>query len=133
MRWVTEKLVVAPASSMLSVLMLVLLCATLIAVLYLTWRVIKMAQISFTVNIVISPAAQALAAVSDPLNLTGTVGQAFTAALASNVQGGTPPYTLVITGNLPVGLAADASGNITGTPTTSGTTTLSVGVTDAGA
>ena len=92
-----------------------------------------MAQISFTVNITINPAPQPLAAVADPLNLTGQVGVTFSAALASNVQGGTPPYTLSASGTPPAGLSIDGSGNISGTPTAAGTSTLSVSVTDSGA
>jgi hypothetical protein len=106
-----------------------------ISTLYLIWRIIKMAaqQTSFTVNIIISAAAPPpLAPVSNPLNLSGTVGQPFSAALQSNLTGGTPPYNLTVTGTPPDGLTVDASGNVTGTPTTPGTSTLNVSVTDSG-
>lgn len=92
-----------------------------------------MAAISFTVNITINPAAVVLSAVADPLNLTGTVGQPFSASLASNVKGGTSPYKITSSGTLPDGLVDDGSGNISGTPTTAGTSTLSVSVSDSGA
>ena len=92
-----------------------------------------MAQISFTVNIVINPAAKPLAVVADPLNLSGQVGVPFSASLASNVAGGTPPYKLNVGGTPPAGLAVDAAGDISGTPTAEGTTTLSVSVSDSGA
>lgn len=123
---------------MLKTLDIVVLLATLClifltACFYLLWRILKMAQISFTVNISISPAAQPLSAVSDPLNLTGQVGAPFSASLASNVQGGKPPYKLISSGTLPDGLVDDGSGNISGTPTTPGTSTLSVNVSDSGA
>jgi hypothetical protein len=95
---------------------------------------IFMAKLTFGVNITINPAApKPLSAVSDPLNLTGTVGQPFSASLASNVQGGTPPYALSVAGTPPDGLTVDGNGNISGTPTTAGTSTLSVSVADSGA
>lgn len=45
------------------------------------------------------------------------------------VSGGTAPYTVNLSG-LPDGLNADTSGNVTGTPTAPGTSTVSVSVTD---
>lgn len=113
------------------VIILCLVTALLLILIYAVGRI--MAQISFTVNINIVPATVPLSAVSDPLNLSGQVGVPFSAALASNVQGGTPPYTLTATGTPPAGLSIDGSGNITGTPTAVGTSTLSVSVADAGA
>jgi len=92
-----------------------------------------MATISFTVNITIAPAAVPLSAVSDPLNLSGQVGVPFSASLASNVQGGTPPYKLTTTGTLPAGIVDDGTGNLSGTPTVAGTSTLSVSASDSGA
>lgn len=92
-----------------------------------------MASLTFVVNITISPAVKPLSAVSDPFNLTGQVGAPFSASLASNVQGGTPPYKLTTTGTLPAGLVDDGSGNISDTPTVDGTTTLSVSVSDSAA
>lgn len=90
-----------------------------------------MSQLSFTVNISIAPASvPPLAPVSDPLNVSGQVGQPLSVDLASNVQGGKPPYTFSVSGTLPDGLSASGS-VISGTPTTEGTTTLSVSVTDS--
>ena len=87
--------------------------------------------VSFTVNIVISPAAPpSLTKVNDPLNLTGQVGQPFNADLASNVQGGTSPLTFNVSGMPPAGLSVTGS-VISGTPTTAGTTTLSASVSDS--
>jgi hypothetical protein len=48
----------------------------------------------------------------------------------NTVSGGTPPYSFLIT-NLPAGLTADTSGNITGTPSASGSTTVTLKVTDS--
>jgi hypothetical protein len=61
----------------------------------------------------------------------GTVGTAYTAAL--NPTGGTTPLTLSLTsGTLPPGLSFNATtGTITGTPTTAGTYTFAVQLTDA--
>ena len=89
--------------------------------------------LSFTVNITINPAGPPpLVAAQNPLNLTGTVGQPFTAALLGNVSGGTPPYNLTSQGTLPAGLSMDGQGNISGTPTAAGTSTLAVSVVDSG-
>jgi hypothetical protein len=61
----------------------------------------------------------------------GTIGTAYTAAL--NPTGGTTPLTLSLTsGTLPPGLSFNATtGTITGTPTTAGTYTFAVQLTDA--
>jgi Zn-dependent metalloprotease len=56
--------------------------------------------------------------VTNPGNRTGTVGTA--ASLQLSATGGTPPYTWSATG-LPTGLSINASGLISGTPTTAGT------------
>uniref|UniRef100_A0AAU1I9U9 Ig domain-containing protein n=1 Tax=Streptomyces sp. NBC_00180 TaxID=2903632 RepID=A0AAU1I9U9_9ACTN len=64
--------------------------------------------------------------------LTGaTTGTAYQQTLTA--KGGTPPYTWEITtGALPDGLSLDTgSGNITGTPTTAGTTDFTATVTDS--
>ena len=116
----------------LMLIAIVVMLAILLLVIILIRRFLHMQQVSFSVNIVISPAAPPpLTKISDPLNLNGTVGQPFTASLTSNVQGGTPPYSAVVSGTLPDGLTADATGNISGTPTVAGTTTLSVTVSDS--
>ncbi len=91
-----------------------------------------MASVKFTVNISISAAPLTVAA--DPVNVTGQVGSPVNASLGSNVNGGTPPVNFAVTGgSLPAGLALDAQGNLTGTPTSPGTTTVEVTATDAGA
>lgn len=58
----------------------------------------------------------------------GTVGQSYSSAVSAT--GGYQPYTFSATG-LPDGLGIGASGNITGVPTASGTSTVNVTVTDA--
>ena len=113
------------------VLLLATLCLFAISFYFLE-RIIKMASVKFTVNVTVTPAP--LVAVSDPLVLSGAADIAFTASLQSNVRGGTPPDVFAITnGTLPAGLTMDSSGNISGTPTSSGTSTFEVTVTDAGA
>ncbi|MDQ6739559.1 MAG: putative Ig domain-containing protein, partial [Actinomycetota bacterium] len=58
----------------------------------------------------------------------GTVGSAYSATVSA--AGGTPPYTFSATG-LPAGLSINSSGRITGTPTTAGTSPVSVTVKDS--
>ncbi|NEB80947.1 hypothetical protein G3I40_37920 [Streptomyces sp. SID14478] len=72
------------------------------------------------------PGAVTVSAVSPQRS---TVGQKIT--LANSAQGGTAPYTWTAAG-LPAGLSLDsASGAITGTTTTAGTTNVTVTATDA--
>jgi hypothetical protein len=59
-----------------------------------------------------------------------TVGQPYMGTIP--VTGGAPPYMCVTTSVLPQGLALSAACVITGTPVTSGPTTISVTVTDSG-
>jgi len=60
----------------------------------------------------------------------GTVGTAYSQSLAAS--GGTAPYTwAVASGTLPAGLNLSAAGVISGTPTTAGSASFSVSVTDA--
>lgn len=59
---------------------------------------------------------------------SGPHGVAYTALVVAT--GGTPPYSFSATG-LPSGLTMDASGNIVGTPTTAGTSSVVVSVTDS--
>nr|WP_312987052.1 Ig domain-containing protein [Comamonas koreensis] len=79
--------------------------------------------------------------VVDPLDLTfvgagpnitlasGVVSTAYSQPL--QVTGGLPPYTFSVVGELPPGLALDsATGVVSGTPTTPGSYTFSVGVAD---
>jgi len=64
-----------------------------------------------------------------PIYVTGTVGTAF--SFLPPTAGGTPPYTYT-SPSLPAGLALNPNtGAITGTPTTSGTSYISVGVSDS--
>jgi hypothetical protein len=67
--------------------------------------------------------------VTNPGNQTGTVGTA--ASLQMQATGGTPPYTWSATG-LPAGLSINASsGLISGTPTTAGTSSVTVTARDS--
>lgn len=73
--------------------------------------------------------------VAVPPNITttsltaGTAGTAYSATLA--VSSGTAPYSWSLnSGSLPAGLSLSAAGVISGTPTTAGTTSFSVKVTD---
>lgn len=76
-----------------------------------------------------------------PLSITSpftmpqaTVGQAYSANIGTvaNVTGGTPPYSYALSsGTLPAGLALSATGTVSGTPTTAGTSNFSVTVTDS--
>ena len=60
----------------------------------------------------------------------GSVGQPYNQTLAAN--GGKQPYTWAIaSGSLPAGLHLAASGNISGTPSTAGSSNFTVQVTDA--
>lgn len=76
-------------------------------------------------TIVINPA---------PLTLNGTlpngtVGVAYSATIGAN--GGTTPYSCSITGTLPAGLTLSGC-TVSGTPTTAGSSTVTVKVTDSG-
>ncbi len=72
-------------------------------------------------------AALAVATTSLPV---GTVGVAYSASLAAT--GGTSPYSwTILTGNLPVGLNLSVAGTISGTPSTTGTSTFTVQVSDS--
>ena len=98
---------------------------------------------NFTVKVTdsASPASSTTADLSitivNPLQITtaslpdGTVGVVYDATLAAT--GGTPPYTWsVVSGNLPAGLSLNAStGEITGTPTGSGTANFTIQVADS--
>ena len=82
-------------------------------------------SVTATFTIRILPATLAFG----PANLPdGQVGVAYTGSLSAT--GGVTPYAFTISG-LPGGLSGNASGAITGTPTTAGTFTITAGVTDA--
>lgn len=86
-------------------------------------------QATFTLTFNFAPAPQPIGITNS--SFTGTEGQAFTGTIAP-ITGGTPPFT--VAGDLSaLGLAIDAQGNITGTPTVSGAQTATVTVTDSGA
>lgn len=91
-----------------------------------------MAQVSFTVNINVQNPP--LSVSQNPLVLPdAVVGQSVSDSLASNVTGGQAPYSFsVLSGTVPAGLSLDASGNLTGTPTTAGPDSFQVTVTDSG-
>ncbi len=98
---------------------------------------------SFTVQVLDANNAQATQALSlavqassPSLTITtsslpsATDGQAYTATLAAS--GGTTPYTWTVSaGSLPSGLILSSTGQISGTPGSSGTSTFTVQVTDA--
>ena len=68
--------------------------------------------------------------VANPGNQTSTVGTAVT--LNNSASGGTPPYTWAASG-LPAGLSISTStGQVTGTPTTAGTSSVVITATGAG-
>src|SRR5207249_1758173 len=73
----------------------------------------------------IAPVTLAFGAATLP---DAVVGVAYTGSLSAT--GGVTPYTFAASG-LPGGLSASAAGAITGTPTTAGTYTVNVTVTDA--
>jgi large repetitive protein len=92
---------------------------------------------NFTVQVKDSDGATATAAASitivASLSLTntlpnGTVGVAYSATIGA--AGGTTPYTCTIIGNLPAGLSLSGC-TVSGTPTTAGSSTVTVKVTDA--
>ncbi len=97
---------------------------------------------TFTVQVLDSAGHQASEqlslAVTPVLSITttslagGAVGTAYSQTLAAT--GGTPPYTWTLqSGALPAGLSLSAAGAITGTPSTAGTFSFTVQVTDSAA
>ena len=64
---------------------------------------------------------------------SATTGTPYSVSLSSvlSISGGLPPFTwTVISGALPSGLSMDTSGNIAGTPTTTGTYNFTVQIVD---
>ena len=71
-----------------------------------------------------------------PLSITAAVPPAGTTEVAYTgyaflASGGTPPISWTESGNLPPGLGLDPSGQLSGTPVTAGTYTISVTATDS--
>ena len=86
-------------------------------------------SITGSTTLTVQPQPPAITTTSLP---NGTVGQTYSATLAAS--GGTGAYNWALSGGttLPGGLSLSSSGQITGTPTTAGTTNFSVQVTDSG-
>ena len=86
-------------------------------------------SVSGNTTLTVQPATLVVTTTSLP---SGTLGQAYTASLAAS--GGTPPFgwTLINNTALPPGLALSSGGQITGTPTATGTSTFTVQITDSG-
>lgn len=83
---------------------------------------------STQLSIAVQAAASALT-ITSPASLTATAGTAFSQTLTAT--GGSPPYTWSITnGTLPTGITL-SNGVIGGTPTSSGTSTVTLTVTDS--
>jgi large repetitive protein len=94
-----------------------------------TVRVTDSASVSATapLSVSINPPALGITTSSLP---AGTAGIAYSQALAA--AGGTPPYTWALaTGSLPAGLSLSPSGTISGTPSTAGSSSFTVRVTDS--
>jgi hypothetical protein len=87
------------------------------------------ASANFSITITVATLAVTTTSGSLP---TGTVNIAYTNANLS-ASGGIPPYNWSLTGgtNLPAGLSLSSSGQITGTPTATGTTNFTVQVNDS--
>lgn len=98
--------------------------------------------VTLTINPAVAPPLPLVAAPSSASPPAQTVGVAVTAVPVAVVSGGTPPYLQPVIdpaspAPLPPGLTAsiDGSGNVTlsGTPTTAGSGTFILDVTDSGA
>lgn len=64
----------------------------------------------------------------DQTSVSASTGQPYVGSITAS--GGQAPYSFSLS-SLPDGLSSDAEGNVTGTPTAAGTTSVSVSVTDA--
>lgn len=86
---------------------------------------------SVVYSIVIAPAAVCPVITLSPATLpNGMVGTPYTQPITAS--GGTAPYTFAVTtGTLPAGLTLSAAGVLSGTPTTAGTSTVTITGTDA--
>lgn len=88
-----------------------------------------MARGTFQVTLTVEPAPEPLA-VASPEDL-GQVGAPFLNP-ALMITGGTPPYTVSVTGGaLPDGVAIDANGNFSGTKNAAGSFDVTVEVADS--
>lgn len=100
---------------------------------------IKMSQVQLTVTFNIAPAVQPLAETTTAVTVNGTSGVALSGNSGDVISGGVPPYTVTVDAaspsQLPPGVTAsvDGSGNVvfSGTPTTAGTGTVLLDITDA--
>ena len=89
-----------------------------------------MADIKVSITINVAPAAAPLSVDASGVPATAQVGVAYSGKIVAS--GGTPPYTFTDTGNaLPPGLALNADGTITGTPTAAGSDVDTIDVTDS--
>jgi CHAP domain/Putative Ig domain len=100
------------------------------------WRLALLAgPLVLAVSVAAFPAAPAQAAsksltISPAALPSGVAGQPYSATLTAS--GGKAPYTWSIsTGGLPAGLSLSTSGDIVGTPTAAGTSSIKVKVTDS--
>ncbi|HVA09837.1 MAG TPA: G1 family glutamic endopeptidase [Acidimicrobiales bacterium] len=86
---------------------------------------VQTASTSFSIEV-----SGALLAITTSSLPSATVGTAYSASLTAT--GGTPPYSWTVTsGSLPTGLSLSSAGAVTGTPSTQGSATFTVEVTDA--
>jgi pseudomonalisin len=77
-----------------------------------------------------SPQVQQISMISQPTLNSGSAGSAYTQTLSAS--GGTPPYRWTISsGTLPPGLTLTSTGSVTGTPTTAGSYSFTVQVSDS--
>lgn len=86
-------------------------------------------QITTQLHLTVDPRPLAMTTGALP---DATVGGGYTAQLAATGGAGTPSWALAPGSSLPAGLTMNAQGAITGTPTTPGTSTFTVRLTDSG-
>ena len=91
------------------------------------------ASVAYTIVVAAAPPPPPVCptiTLSPPTLPGGTVGIAYSQTIAGS--GGTAPYSFGVTaGTLPAGLTLTAAGVLAGTPTTAGTSTFTIGGTDA--
>lgn len=87
------------------------------------------ATIVYTIVIAAAPVCPAIT-LTPPTLPAGTTGVAYSQTITAS--GGTGPYTFAVaSGTLPAGLTLSTAGVVSGTPTTAGTTTVTIRGTDA--